>query len=257
MATQTANQIVSAFQQFNNDRNLTWSMGTNWDNTGSEFETFVYKYLFPKLSETNLINIDLGNTFNWLAKEVVRASQFSEEYVVLDTVPVDLNLSKSRTLLLQNNFPRLATKLYQQGVERKTKFTINTADMRYNFATVGDAVNMVVGVLRKAISDINRQEEQEIYSMIVDYVNSYMGSLNAAQKRTAVSMSDLLDQITLAMQNIQHNTSKYNEANLAAGGAIGRYTTQTMLKDIFILTTDTVKNAMLNTRIANTFQLAG
>lgn len=41
--------------------------------------------------------------------------------------------------MLKRNYPKMATKLYGQGVLKKTKFTLNNNDTRHNFLTLGDA----------------------------------------------------------------------------------------------------------------------
>ena len=114
---------VSALEQYNSDFSTAWTFGMNWTNVESGFETYVNKYLFPKLNETSIANVALGNRFEWLAKEIDFISQYSEEYVILDTVPVNMNLSQDEELMLKRNYPKMATKLYGQGVLKKTKFT--------------------------------------------------------------------------------------------------------------------------------------
>src|SRR5699024_2302180 len=57
--------------------------------------------------------------------------------------------------------------------------------------------------------------------------------------------------------NIQNNSAKYNEADTASGGSIGRYTTVSALKDVVILTTDSMKTFLLDTKLANTYQVEG
>src|SRR5699024_11451529 len=56
---------------------------------------------------------------------------------------------------------------------------------------------------------------------------------------------------------MQNNSDKYYEANTASGGAIGHYTIVSKLSDIAILTTDSMKSYLLDTKIANTFQASG
>lgn len=243
---------VKALDMWNKANGTSWTFGTNWTNVNTKFETFVNKFLFPKINETNLSNVDLGNRFDWLAKEVDFIGQYSEDYVVLDTVPTTLDLSKPEELMLKRNYPKIATKLYGAGVVRKQKFTLNNNDTRLNFSTLGDGVAYAVGVYKKKISDINVFEEKEIRAMLVDY------ALNVTQDTREVNgHDDLTNKLYGAILNIQNNSDKYNETNLASGGAIGRYTTQTKLKDVAILTTDTVKTYLLNTVVGNTFQIAG
>ena len=249
-----ADSTKSSLQDFNHDYGKQWTFGENWSNVNTMFETYVNKYLFPKINETLLIDIALGNRFNWLAKEQDFIGQYSEEYVIMDTVPIAMNLGKNEELMLKRNYPRMATKLYGAGLVKKQKFTLNNNDTRFNFSTLGDATNYALGVLRKKISDINVQEEKEIRAMMVDYA---LNNLQESNKRIATSKEDLAEKVFEAILNLQNNSAKYNEVNSASGGAIGKYTTVTNLKDIAILTTDSVKSYLLDTKIANTFQMAG
>lgn len=253
MATKQGTATAEALKQYNTSTNSAWDFGTNWSNVGKEeFETFVNKFLFPKLNQTNVISTALGNRFDWLAKEVDFIGQFSEEYVILDSVPVSMNLGKSEMLMLQRNYPKMATKLYNAGQVKKQKFTLNNNDTRLNFSTLGDATNYALAVYRKALSNINVEEEREIKGMLVDY------ALNkTANKRPVTSEEDLFKKLFEAVLNIQNNSEKYNEASLASNGTIGRYTTVSRLDKLMILTTDAMKTYLLDTKLANTFQVAG
>lgn len=249
-----ADTSKSALQDFNHDYGKAWKFGENWSNVDTMFETFVNKYLFPKINETLLIDIALGNRFNWLAEEQQFIGQYSEEYVIMDTVPVAMNLGKNEELMLKRNYPRMATRLYGSGIVKKQKFTLNNNDARFNFQTLGDATNYALAVLKKKISDINVQEEKEIRAMVVDYA---LNQLSDSNIRYATSQEDLASKVFEAILNMQNNSDKYNEANTASGGAIGRYTTVSKLSDIAILTTDSMKSYLLDTKIANTFQASG
>jgi len=249
-----ADTSKSALQDFNHDYGKSWNFGENWSNVDTMFETFVNKYLFPKINETLLIDIALGNRFNWLAEEKQFIGQYSEEYVIMDTVPVAMNLGKNEELMLKRNYPRMATRLYGSGIVKKQKFTLNNNDARFNFQTLGDATNYALAVLKKKISDINVQEEKEIRAMVVDYA---LNQLSESNIRYATSYEDLAGKVFEAILNMQNNSDKYNEANTASGGAIGRYTTVSKLSDIAILTTDSMKSYLLDTKIANTFQASG
>lgn len=254
MASATAQALSESLKQWNTDKNLAWDLGTNYSNIGTQFETYVNKYLFPKLSETLNSNVDLGNRFNFLAKETPYISQLTEEYVVLDSVPVDLNLDREETLLLKRNYPKMATRLYGQGVHKKQKFTLNDNENRLNWQTLSDAIKYAVQVYQKRISDINVDEEREYKAMLVDYA---MNHVKASSVKTKHGIEDFTNAIFESVLNIQNNSSAYNESSIASGGAIGRYTTQTPLKDVLIVTTDSVKAYLLDTKIANTFQVAG
>lgn len=252
MANKLTKDAISALQQFNSDYNKSYTFGTNWSSANTMYETFINKYLFPKINESALVNVDLGNRFDFLAKEIDFIGQYSEEYVILDSVPISMNLSKSEELMLKRNYPKIATKLYGSGIVNKQKFTLNNNDVRLNFSTLGDAVKYALAVYRKKISDINVNEEKEIKAMLVDY------ALNvASDARQVSSRDDLFTEVFNAILNIQNNSDKYNEATLASGGSIGRYTTATKLDDVAILTNDEMKTFLLDTKIANTFRGEG
>ena len=254
MPTQLTNASINALRDFNHDYTRSWDFGDNWNNQGTDFETFINKYLFPKLNETRLVMKDLGNRFDWLAREEEFIGQFSEEYVILDSVPINMNLSKNAELMLLRNYPQMATKLYGNGQVKKLKFTLNNNDNRLNWAKLADGVRFALAVYKKQISNINYAEELEIKGTLIDYATT---QVNGASKRTVTSLDDLANKAFTALLNIQNNSSKYNEANKASGGTIGRYTTQTLLNDVAILTTDEIKTHLLGTQIANTFQIAG
>ena len=255
MATQKraiAQAVQGAMVQFNHDTQNSWSFGANWNNQGTAFETFVNNYLFPKLNETLIVETVNGNRFDWLAKEVDFIGQYSEEYVILDSVPISMDLSKSAELMLKRNYPKMATKLYQQGILKKMKFTLNNNDNRLNWQTIGDAITYAMAVYKKKISDINITEEQEYKAMLLDY------SLNfTADKRTVTSMQGLFQEISKVILNLQNNSAKHNETATASGGAIGRFTTVSSINDLLIVTTDEAKAYLLDTKLANTFQAAG
>lgn len=247
-----AQATQSAILQFNNDTQNSWSFGANWNNQGTSFETFVNSYLFPKLNETLIVETVNGNRFDFLAKEVDFIGQYSEEYVILDSVPISMDLTKSAELMLKRNYPRMASKIYQQGILKKVKFTLNNNDSRLNFATIGDAIKYAISVYKKKISDINVAEEAEYKAMLLDY------SLNfTTDKRTVSSMQGLFQELSKAILNLQNNSAKHNETATASGGAIGRYTTTSKLNDLLIVTTDEAKAYLLDTKLANTFQVAG
>ena len=252
MADTLSQAVQASLITHNSESGHAWTFGTNWDNQGKEFETYVNKYLFPKLNETLIIESILGNRFNWLAKEVDFIGQYSEEYVILDSVPIELDLSKNAELMLKRNYPKMATKLYGQGILKKLKFTLNNNDTRLNFLTIGDAITYAVSVYRKKITDINVAEESEVKAMLVDY-----GINHVADKRTATSMEELFEKLSEAILNLQNNSAKHNEASTASGGALGRFTTNTKLSDMIIITTDKVKRYLLNTFLANTFHAEG
>ena len=252
MANEIGLDTQTALKQFNHDYSKQWTFGENWTNVNKDFETFINKYLFPKINETVLIQQSLGNRFDSLAKEVDFIGQYSEEYVIMDTLPVNMNLSKNAELMFKRNYPRMATKLYLQPILRKIKFTLNNNDVRLNFSTLGDATTYAMGVYVKALSDINVAEEREIKAMLVDY------ALNQTkEKRTVASREELFTAVFEGVLNIQNNRERYNEADKESGGALGRYTTVSSLDKVAILTTDAMKTYLLDTKLANTYQVNG
>ena len=50
MANALTKSVRESLLSYNAETGNSWTFGTNWDNTGKEFETFVNKYLFPKLN---------------------------------------------------------------------------------------------------------------------------------------------------------------------------------------------------------------
>ena len=248
----TTNIAVSALKQYNHDHSEQWSWGSNWSNVATKFETFINKYLFPKLNETTLHNVALGNRFEWLAKEIDFIGQYSEEYVIADTVPVNMNLSKNEELMLKRNYPSMITKLYTQGVLKKTKFTLNNNDTRHNFLTLADATQYALGVYKKRISDINVSEELEIKAMILDYALNHVKEV-----RTVTNRDELFTKVFESILNLQNNSAKYNEADTASGGELKRYTTVSSLENVVILTNDSMKTYLLDTKLANTYQVQG
>ena len=198
---------IQALKQMNTDYNQSWTYGENWSNVSTNFETFINKYLFPKIQETHIINIALGNRFNWLAQEVDFIGQYSEEYVILDTVPIAMNLTKSEELMLKRNYPSMATKLYGSGIVKKVKFTLNNNDTRLNFQTLADATTYALGVYKKKLSDINVLEEREMKAMLVDYSLS-----NTQTVHKVTSEADLFSKVFESILNIQNNSDKYTQS---------------------------------------------
>ena len=248
---QVADAVSRAITGFNVENGKQWSFGTNWNSVGSDFETFTNKYLFPKLNETAIVNVALGNRFDWLAVETDFIGQYSEEYVILDTVPTELALDKSTTLMLERNYPKIATKLYGSGIVRKMKFTLNDNIARQQFATIGDAVSYAVNVYKKQISMINVVEEFELKSMIMDY------ALNQVADKRTTTADTYIDDLYTAILNLQNNSFKHNESSRASGGTLSTFTTQSQLKDLLIVTTDSQKVKILNSFIAQSFNTAG
>lgn len=251
-AAQLALDIASSLKAYNNAYGTAWDLGDNYSNVGTEFETYVNKFLFPKLNETRLINVALGNAFNRFAREVDFIGQLSEEYVIKDVIPTNMNLSEDDTLFLKRVFPEMITKLYGAGRVRKVKFTLNNNDSRQNFSTLNDAVKYATAVYKKKISDINVDEERQIKAMLVDY-----GMKTANKKIEVETQDELFEQIAEQIMVMQTNVDDYNEADKASNGGNGRYTTTTLMSKMMILTTTKIKARLLDSKLANTFNTAG
>ena len=245
--------IQQSLVDFNEATNNSWTFGTNWNGKlAKPFEEYVNGYLFPKINETLIVEAVAGNRFDWLAKEIDFIGQYSEEYVILDSVPIEMDMSKDSELMLKRVYPQMATKLYSSGILKKVKFTLNNNAQRFNFAKISDAVNYALAVIRKKISDINIAEETEMKAMLVDYALNFI-----KDKRTVNSMESLFEEITEAILNLQNNSHKHNEADKATNGTVATFTTNSKLSDLLIVTTDKAKRYLLNTMLANTFHNDG
>lgn len=250
-----AQDVLSALDNYNHEFGAAWTLGENWSSVGTQFETFINKFLFPKLNETRLIQVALGNSFDWLSQEVDFVGQYSEEYVIKDTIPTNMDLSKYELLMLKRNYPDMITKLYGPGIVRKVKFTLNNNDVRQNWLTLKDGVKYAIAVYKKKISDINVDEERQIKGMLVDYAENQLDA--DSQVFEVADMEEMFKKIAVEMMNLQTNQDKYNEANKASGGTIGRYTTVSDMSKLMILTTTEIKARLLDSKLANTYHING
>lgn len=250
-----AQDVLTALDNYNHEFGAAWTLGENWSSVGTQFETFINKFLFPKLNETRLIQVALGNSFDWLSQEVDFVGQYSEEYVIKDTIPTNMDLSKDELLMLKRNYPDMITKLYGPGIVRKVKFTLNNNDVRQNWLTLKDGVKYAIAVYKKKISDINVDEERQIKGMLVDYAENQLDA--DSQVFEVADMEEMFKKIAVEMMNLQTNQDKYNEANKASGGTIGRYTTVSDMSKLMILTTTEIKARLLDSKLANTYHING
>ena len=100
--------IQQSLVEFNGDTNNSWTFGTNWNGKlAKPFEQYVNGYLFPKINETLIVEAVAGNRFDWLAKEIDFIGQYSEEYVILDSVPIEMDMSKDAELMLKRVYPKI------------------------------------------------------------------------------------------------------------------------------------------------------
>lgn len=249
------NALEESRQAFNTDHGTGWTFGDNWNNEMlPQFKTYINQYLFPKLTESILINTSLGNKFNWLVQETDLIGQVTEEFVFKDSIPVNMNLSKNASLMLERNYPKLITKLYGPGELKKEKFTLNNNDVRLNFAKISDAVSYALGAYTAKISAINLEEERTTKAMMIDYATNIIPFESVTHVNDD---TELITEIYDHLLYLQNNTDEFNEANLASGGETGRYTTVSSLENLIILTTDKIKNKLLDTKVANTYNAGG
>lgn len=250
MSKELTQLVKESLQAYNLEKGKTYDFGTNWYNVSNDFDEYVSNYLFPKLNETSLVIKPLGNRFEFLAKEIENIGQYSEEYVILDSIPINLDLNKERTLMLETNYPKIANKIYGAGLHKKVKFTVDDTFARRNFSTLKDAIDFALGVYAKRISDINVQEEQEIKAILLKYATEH-----TKEKRLLMTnVTDLINETYIAILNLQNNSTKYNECENIIDIP---YTTQSNLKDLLLITTDAIKYKILDTKIAQTFNNEG
>ena len=248
--SKTLTEVVKeSLDQFNLSKGKDYDFGTSWYKVSKDFNDLVSNFLFPKMNESTLVVKPLGNRFDFLAVEDDNVAQLSEEYVILDSIPVNLDLNKERIQLLETNYPKVANMVYGSGKAKKVKFTLDDTFIRRNFATLKDGINFVLGVYAKKVSDINVNEEQEMKITLLTYALEV-----TKDKRSVADINAMIDETYVALLNLQNNSSSYNESSQIVALP---YTTQTDLKDILIITSDNIKYKILNTKIANTFNSAG
>lgn len=247
--------IEASINQWNQTQGASWTQGTNWDNIGTDFETFVNKNFFPKLTETIQNLPKIGNPFQFLAKNRVLVGQYREEFATLDKVPTGVNLNTDGALLLNPEYPKVKTRLYQNGFRRKLKFTIDlSGDIQQNFLNLRDGIDYVTGEYISSLNSINVTEMREMFGAIVDYMHN---NLSTFQLTTVTSLDEAITATFDTMGAMQTPTSGYNEGMSAAGPAIGRLTRKTPLNRLMIICSTSARTHILDTKIANTFQVAG
>lgn len=255
MAGELKGAVAASINQWNQTTGASWTLGTSWDSVGTDFETFVHKNFFPVLTET-IINLPtIGNPFQWLAKQRVLNGGYRQEFAVVDQVPTGVNLNTDGKLIIDPLYPKVKTRLYQNGFRRKMKFTIDlSGDILQNFLTLEDGIEYVIAQYISSLNSINIAEYREMFGAIVDYTHS---NLTKYQKRTVDSLDEAIDKTYELMKAMQRPSSAFNEGILAAGPAVSRLTRKTPLDRIMILCSDRAATRILNTNIANTFQIAG
>lgn len=255
MSGELKGAVEASINQWNQTQGASWTKGTNWSNVGTDFETFVHKNLFPKLTETIQNLPKIGNPFQFLARERNIVGQYREEFAILDKVPTGINLNTDGELLLNPEYPKIKTRLYQNGFRRKLKFTIDlSGDITQNFLSLEDGIDYVIGEYVSSLNSINITEMREMFGGIVDYLHN---NITSYQRKTVTSLDEAVTATYNLISSMQIPTSGYNEGMTAAGPSVGRLTRKTPLERMMIICSVNARTFLLNTQIANSFQIAG
>lgn len=255
MSGELQGAVEASINQWNQTQGASWTLGTSWSNVGTDFETFVHKNLFPKLTETIQNLPKIGNPFQFLARQRNIVGQYREEFAILDKVPTGINLNTDGELLLNPEYPKIKTRLYQNGFRRKLKFTIDlSGDVLQNFSNLQDGVDYVIGEYVSSLNSINITEMREMFGGIVDYLHN---NITSYQRKTVTSLDEAVTATYNTMSAMQIPTSGYNEGMTAAGPSVGRLTRKTPLDRMMIICSVNARTFLLNTQIANSFQIAG
>lgn len=255
MSGELTGAVEASINQWNQTQGASWTKGTNWSSVGTDFETFVHKNLFPKLTETIQNLPKIGNPFQFLARQRNIVGQYREEFAILDKVPTGINLNTDGELLLNPEYPKIKTRLYQNGFRRKLKFTIDlSGDITQNFLSLEDGIDYVIGEYVSSLNSINITEMREMFGGIVDYLHN---NITSYQRKTVTSLDEAVTATYNLMSSMQIPTSGYNEGMTAAGPSVGRLTRKTPLDRMMIICSVNARTFLLNTQIANSFQIAG
>lgn len=240
-----------AWNKENPDR--PFANGMNWNSVGNEmFEKFLNNYLFPKLDETSLIEFIIPDRFDPWTIDSNLIAQFKEEYTYTDIVPTLVRLDDDEMLNLRRNYPAMRTKLYGAGNKYKYKFTLNDNENRLSWLTIDDAIKAFHGIYQNAINGFNMFNEQSKLALCVDYMLKHVKDTTKAD-----SLDDLVHKTMLKLLNLQSRSTKHNEADHASGDVLTQKTSASNIKDIALITDDEVKLYILESVIANTFQISG
>lgn len=248
-----ATGVVETLDQFNRSYGTQWAPTTPWTgDVAIHFTNFVNNNLFPKLSETKYHEAVLGDAWSFATKNDPNIASYDEEYAFLDVVPRNLNMSKGATSLFKRNYKNIMTNLYGPGNYRMLSFSLESNYTRRNFTTIGDACAYAIGAYKHCIQMVNIDEERQKTAKIIDYANK-----NVRVHETATSLEDMAHKLNLLLMNMTSNSDLYNEACQMTGNEWARYTTTTDMSNLMILTTTDVKEYMLGTLLANTYQTKG
>ena len=249
-----ANAISDSFDDYlKENKTGSFTFGTNWHGSLTQVtNNFVVHNLFPKLNSTTLHMDDLGNSFWGLAKEVDNIGELRESYTFMDSIPSVMDLTKNPSLMLENNFPRIASKLFGRGQIKKQKLTLNDNYQRMQFSTVGDAVIFNAGAFKNKINGINITEEKEMKAMLVQYANTMTSS-----RQNVDTLEELSEKLLQTIMDFQQNDTIFNDVHLASGGDTGQKTTVSNMQNIQILTTTAIKTKLLKSDLARAFHNEG
>lgn len=247
-------QVEESVRMWNEDNPQTpIGHGINWSNIGQElFETYINKYLFPKINSTSLIRVVMNDRFAPYTVDTDVIGQFFEEYIFTDIVPTQLKLDNDEMMNLRRNYAQMRTKLYREGNYFKYKFTANDNDFRLNWSTFDDAIKALAGIYNNMIDSFNIWCEKSKKATIIDYALHFVKS-----REKVDSMEALVKSININMLDMQDKTTDYNEADTASGNPLTEKTMSSNLEDILIITDTKTKEYMLNSIIANTFANTG
>nr|DAK50478.1 MAG TPA: Major capsid protein [Caudoviricetes sp.] len=228
------------------------SVGQNWSGLSEAMHgTFMFEYLLPKVGRTDLYQVKIQDRFIRYTKMLLNMAQFNEEYTMTDIVPTMLREDADVMTNFKTNFPKMRTKFYNEGQVYQYRYSINPKD-RLKFSSIGDCLRAQQAIYDNVISSFNMYNEDAKKAAIIDY------AMRSVKDTTKVeNADDLVQLILLKYLNLQSKSHHHNEADLAAGDANTRKTTVSNGEDLLIITTDEIKLFILNSVIANTFQVAG
>lgn len=248
-----ATGVVEALNEFNQSYGKQWKATAPWTgDVAIHFTNFLNNNLFPKLASTHFHEAILGDAWSFATKNDPNVASYDEEYAFTDVIPRNLNMSKANTTLFRRNYKTIMTNLYGVGNYRLLSFSLESNYTRRNFATIADACAYALGAYKHCIQMINIDEERQKTAMIVDYANQHV-----RVKQNATSLEDMAHKLNLLLMNMTSNSDLYNEACEMTGNQKMRYTTTTDMSNLMILTTTDVKEYMLGTLLANTYQTKG
>lgn len=228
------------------------AVGQNFSGLSEKMHgTFMFEYLLPKVGRTDLFQVKIQDRFIRYTKMLLNMAQFNEEYTMTDIVPTMLRSDANVMTNFTVNFPKMRTKFYNEGQVYQHRYSINPKD-RLKWSSVGDMLREQQAIHDNVISSFNMYNEDAKKATLIDY------ALRTIKDRTKVNNAEeLVQAMLLKYLNLQSKSHKHNETDLAAGDEYTRKTTVSNGEDLLFITTDQIKLYILNSIIANTFQIAG